>query len=69
MNTSEVFEDKIKEQYQIIEKMQKVIFEMVDELHWETRTDHHALVVKALRAAGVTDDDIRGFFSGNIILG
>jgi len=50
------------------EEIYSVVCEMVDELNFRYNDDHRILVVKALRALGVSDNDIRGFFSGNIIL-
>jgi hypothetical protein len=55
----------LKLEYSVIYAL---IAEMVDELHWRTNTEHRVLVIRALRAVGVSDTDIRGYFAGNIIL-
>jgi hypothetical protein len=50
------------------ENMQQTIYQLVGELHWRSNSYHHELAISALRAAGVSDDDIRGYFDGNVIL-
>lgn len=45
-----------------------VIVAMVDVLGWRYNDEHKALVIRALRAIGVPDIDIAGYFAGNIIL-
>lgn len=62
------YEKQIAIFHELTDTLKTCIYEMVDELDWRGRTDHRELAIKSLRAAGVSDADIRGYFAGNIIL-
>lgn len=54
--------------YEKKQELENIIVQLVDELDWQGRTDHRSMTIQALRAADISDDNIKGYFEGNIIL-